>query len=202
MVQLGTLSPAGSVLIGVLVGLIATSVQSIGLTLQRKSHILEDEKALQDTHAQRPPYRRRRWQLGMLMFVVSNILGSTIQITTLPLPVLSTLQASGLVFNAICATIILGEPFTRWSFGGTSLVCIGAVLIATFGAMKEPAHTLDQLLYLLERRAFIGWMIGQGILVGLILALAKFIKIMDPKTKHHPRKRLARGIAYGCIRLP
>ncbi len=32
-------------------------------------------------------------QLGMLMFVVSNVLGSTIQITTLPLPVLSTLQA-------------------------------------------------------------------------------------------------------------
>ena len=32
-------------------------------------------------------------QLGMLMFVVANIVGSTIQITTLPLPVLSTLQA-------------------------------------------------------------------------------------------------------------
>lgn len=32
-------------------------------------------------------------QLGMLMFIVSNIVGSSIQITTLPLPVLSTLQA-------------------------------------------------------------------------------------------------------------
>lgn len=29
----------------------------------------------------------------MTMFVLSNIVGSTIQITTLPLPVLSTLQA-------------------------------------------------------------------------------------------------------------
>lgn len=105
------------------------------------------------------------------------------------------------MFNAICATLILGEPFTRWSFSGTSLVCIGAVLIATFGAMKEPAHTLDQLLYLLERRAFIAWMIGQAVLVGLILLVAKLIKVVDPKAKHHPRKRLARGIAYGCIRL-
>jgi magnesium transporter len=41
--------------------------------------------------------------LGMLMFVVSNLVGSTIQITTLPLPVLSTLQASGLVFNTAFA---------------------------------------------------------------------------------------------------
>lgn len=32
-------------------------------------------------------------QLGMGMFVLSNLVGSTIQITTLPLPVLSTLQA-------------------------------------------------------------------------------------------------------------
>lgn len=36
-------------------------------------------------------------QLGMLMFVTSNLLGSTIQITTLPLPVLSTLQAVRLI---------------------------------------------------------------------------------------------------------
>ena len=33
----------------------------------------------------------------MLMFVVANIVGSTIQITTLPLPVLSTLQAVRLI---------------------------------------------------------------------------------------------------------
>jgi hypothetical protein len=32
-------------------------------------------------------------QLGMLAFLVANIVGSSIQITTLPLPVLSTLQA-------------------------------------------------------------------------------------------------------------
>ena len=36
----------------------------------------------------------------MLMFVISNVVGSTIQITTLPLPVLSTLQA----VRSICYT--------------------------------------------------------------------------------------------------
>lgn len=100
--------------VGVIVGLISTSLQAIGLTLQRKSHILEDEKNPFDLR--RPPYRRRRWQvriiigtnspgfshkgcapdilqLGMFMFVFANIIGSSIQITTLPLPVLSTLQA-------------------------------------------------------------------------------------------------------------
>ena len=77
MGQLGDLSPQGSVAVGLIlkdgykslsgqvgifVGLLSTSIQSIGLTLQRKSHLLEDEKDSQEVH--RPPYRRRRWQVS------------------------------------------------------------------------------------------------------------------------------------------
>ncbi|ELR04787.1 hypothetical protein GMDG_07014 [Pseudogymnoascus destructans 20631-21] len=190
--QLGDLSPKGSIAIGILVGLISTSVQSLGLTLQRKSHILEDEKP--PPSPRRPPHHRRRWQLGMGMFIISNLLGSTIQITTLPLPVLSTLQASGLVFNSIYATLILGEPFTRWSLGGTLLVCAGAVLIAIFGAIPEPAHNLDQLLVLLNRAPFILWMLGQAALVVTITAVAASLARYSS-----PRVRLLRGLAFGCI---
>ena len=76
-------------------GLLSACIQSVGLTLQRKSHLLEEERIeLEDSgYISRPVYRRRRWQVGMLMFLIANIFGSTIQITTLPLPVLSTLQA-------------------------------------------------------------------------------------------------------------
>ncbi|KAI9675249.1 MAG: hypothetical protein M1817_001151 [Caeruleum heppii] len=138
-------------------------------------------------------------QLGMLMFVVSNVLGSSIQITTLPLPVLSTLQASGLVFNSICATLILGESFTRWSLIGTILVSTGALLIAAFGAMKEPAHSLDQLLDLLGRRPFILWMISQALLVVAIIVGAKLLRYLGPKATHGARIRLLRGMAYGAV---
>ncbi|KAJ5484739.1 hypothetical protein N7539_004727 [Penicillium diatomitis] len=212
MGNLGDLSPQGSIAVGVIVGLVSTSLQAIGLTLQRKSHLLEDEKPLYD--GRRPPYRRRRWQLGMGMFVISNIVGSTIQITTLPLPVLSTLQASGLVFNTIFATIILGEPFTRYSFAGTVLVCAGAVLIATFGAIGEPAHTLTQLLQLLMRRPFLVWMAMTLIVVGLILVGSKLsrycfsglrVKPTSPGliTPHAQRLQLRiklfRGMCYGAV---
>jgi drug/metabolite transporter (DMT)-like permease len=134
----------------------------------------------------------------MGMFIISNLVGSTIQITTLPLPVLSTLQASGLVFNSICATLILGEPFTRWSLGGTLLVSSGAVLIAIFGAIPEPAHTLDQLLLLLGRRTFVAWMILQAILVLAIIVVAGFLTRF-PSISSNPQIRLLRGLAYGCI---
>ncbi|KAJ5825210.1 hypothetical protein N7474_002348 [Penicillium riverlandense] len=212
MGNLGDLSPQGSVAIGVLVGLVSTSLQAIGLTLQRKSHLLEDEKHPYDVR--RPPYKRRRWQLGMAMFVISNIVGSTIQITTLPLPVLSTLQASGLVFNTIFATVILGEPFTRYSLAGTVLVCIGAVLIGTFGAIGEPAHTLDQLLELLQRRPFLLWMGGTALIVAVILASSKLLRYCLPSSRARPaasgylaphlqrlqaRVKLIRGMCYGSV---
>ncbi|KAH8695040.1 hypothetical protein BGW36DRAFT_428933 [Talaromyces proteolyticus] len=208
MGQLGDLSPEGSIAVGVLVGLISTSLQAIGLTLQRKSHLLEDEKSPYELR--RPPYKRRRWQLGMLMFVVANIVGSTIQITTLPLPVLSTLQSSGLVFNTISATLILGEPFTKYSFLGTALVCIGAVLIATFGAVGEPAHTLDQLLELLHRRPFIAWMVVTGLIVVFVLAGSRLIKTLSSPNNFKSRfiklngalitpsrGKFYRGLAFG-----
>jgi len=189
------LSAGASVALGIIVGLISTSVQSVGLTLQRKSHLLEEEK--EDDYDRRPPYKRRRWQLGMLMFVVANIVGSTIQITTLPLPVLSTLQASGLVFNSICASIILSEPFTRYSFVGTMLVAIGALLIALFGAIAEPSHNLDQLLALLGRNTFIVWMVMTGIVVVMLVIATWLLHRMHPRTT--PRQRLVRGILFGCV---
>lgn len=182
--------------LGIVVGLLSTSVQSLGLTLQRKSHILEDEKVPYDVR--RPPYRRRRWQLGMGMFIISNVVGSSVQISMLPLPVLSTLQASGLVFNSICATLILGEPFTKWSLWGTLLVCGGAVLIAIFGAIPSPAHKLSELLDLLGRRPFVLWMVFQAVFV-VGLAVATELVSHLTTLMQDPRFRLARGFAYGCI---
>jgi hypothetical protein len=133
----------------------------------------------------------------MLMFVVANIVGSTIQITTLPLPVLSTLQASGLVFNSICASVVLSEPFTRYSLVGTVLVAIGALMIGIFGAITEPSHNLDQLLELLVRRQFVIWMVGTFLMVVAFIAATWFLKRVYPRPT--PRLRLVRGICFGCV---
>lgn len=133
----------------------------------------------------------------MLMFIVANIVGSTIQITTLPLPVLSTLQASGLVFNSICASIILNEPFTKYSFIGTLLVAVGALLIALFGAIAEPSHNLDQLLELLGRKEFLGWMFSTLFVVVLLVIANWFLKRIYPRAT--PKLRLLRGMFFGCV---
>src|SRR4051812_3245295 len=123
-------------------------------------------------------------------------------------------KQSGLVFNTIFATLILGEPFTRYSLAGTVLVCIGALLIATFGAIGEPAHTLDQLLDLLQRRPFLLWMGGTTLLVAAVLIASKLLKLFLPSSRAKPsasghftphlmrlqsRMKLIRGMSYGFI---
>lgn len=134
----------------------------------------------------------------MAMFIMANVFGSSVQISMLPLPVLSTLQASGLVFNSICATLILGEPFTRWSLWGTLLVCGGAVLIAIFGAIPSPAHKLSELLDLLGRRPFVLWMSFQAVFVISLAVATEVVSHFTTLMQDH-RFRLARGFSYGCI---
>lgn len=135
------------------------------------------------------------------MFLIANIVGSTVQITTLPLPVLSTLQASGLVFNTICATIILHEPFTRFSLLGTILVAGGAVLIGLYGGLPEPSHNLTQLLDLLARRNFLIWLFGTFFIVFVIIILVWFSARLHLRLspRGNARLRLLQGMMYGAI---
>ncbi|GAB7352543.1 hypothetical protein MBLNU459_g2932t1 [Dothideomycetes sp. NU459] len=160
--------------------------------------MLEDEK--DDHEPRRAPFRRRRWQIGMFLFLISNIVGSSIQITTLPLPLLSTLQASGLVFNALLATLLLREPFTIRTAFGTLLVAAGAVLISLYSALPEPSHNLDQLLDLLVVRGFVLWMSMTLLLVVIILAGTFFLQYaVPPHQRQRPRMRLLRGMSYGLV---
>ena len=110
------------------------------------------------------------------------------------------MQQSGLVFNSICATLILAEPFTRLSLIGTVLVSIGAALIAAFGAMKEPTHSLDELLGLLAGTPFLLWMGAQVLVIAGILIATRLSSMLRPKLKHTPKMRMIRGVAYGCVR--
>lgn len=79
-------------------------------------------------------------------------------------------------------------------------MCIGATLIAAFGAMKEPAHTLDELLDLLAKRQFLLWMGGTMFMAVGILVAVKANSILRPRLRHTARMRMIRGIAYGCVR--
>lgn len=151
---------------GIVVGLLASFVQSLGLTIQRKSHVLNQQLAEAD---QRADHRRPLWLLGFAIFISSNVLGSLFQIASLPVVILAPLGAVSLLWNAFFARLLLGDVFSLWMLLGTILIAGGAVLIAIFGIVPEPTHSLEDLLLLFERPAFIAYFSILGVAVLLCL---------------------------------
>ncbi|TCD71539.1 hypothetical protein EIP91_008920 [Steccherinum ochraceum] len=151
-----------SIPIGITIGLLASFIQSLGLTIQRKSHVLN--QALPEDQ-QRVEHRRPLWLLGFAIFISSNLFGSLVQIASLPVVILAPLGAVSLLWNAFFARMLLGDAFSVWMVLGTILIAGGAVLIAVFGVVPEPTHSLEDLLILFGRPAFVVYFSLLGVFV-------------------------------------
>jgi len=110
-----------------------------------------------------------------VIFITSNILGSVFQIASLPVVILAPLGAVSLLWNAFFACFILGDVFSLWMILGTLLIAGGAVLIAIFGIVPEPTHSLEDLLILFSRPAFVAYFTLLGFAVLVCLAIVSSV---------------------------
>ena len=92
------------------IALLASMTQAFGISLQRRSHLVDQR--LVGINDNLPLYKRPLWLSGFLIYTMSNIVQSTCTIGYLPIVILAPIGAIGLVFNAIFAKIVLGDPFT------------------------------------------------------------------------------------------
>ncbi|KAF9526487.1 hypothetical protein CPB83DRAFT_857899 [Crepidotus variabilis] len=157
-----------SIPFGIIVGLLASCVQSLGLTIQRKSHV--QNQSLPE-HLQRVEHRRPLWLLGFVVFISSNILGSFVQIASLPVVILAPLGAVSLLWNAFFARLLLGDLFSPWMVLGTIFIAGGAILIAVFGIVPEQTRSLEDLLALFTRPTFIVYFSILGFVTVVCLAI-------------------------------
>ncbi|KAK3814289.1 MAG: magnesium transporter NIPA-domain-containing protein [Benniella sp.] len=149
----GGASPQHNYAAGISIAVATSIVQSLGLTLQRKSHVLNEAihpKELRRTACQQP-----LWHFGFYTYILSNIIGTLFSIGYLPVIILAPLGAVTLVFNAVFARLFLGDVFSRQSVLGTLLILLGAVMIGLFGIVPEPSHSLEDLIQLWRRPGFI-----------------------------------------------
>jgi hypothetical protein len=94
-----------------------------------------------------------------------------VQIASLPVVILAPLGAVSLLWNAFFARLLLGDVFSPWMLVGTLLIAGGAVLIAIFGIVPEPTHSLDDLLALFRRPTFVAYFSLLGAVVVISLAI-------------------------------
>ena len=189
-----------AVILGCTVAVASSAVQSLGITLQRKSHLLPH-------HHQ----HQRMWLVGFLLFIGANVFGSLIQITTLPLIILSPLQSIGLIFNSVLSCLMLGERFTPKLAIGTLIIAIGAFIIAFEGALLPPPllPRFEQVLAQLLRPAFLGWFVATFVVAAALLGanrvLAQHQRMRRPllcgvrALRRALRFQFARGVNYGIV---
>jgi drug/metabolite transporter (DMT)-like permease len=111
------------------------------------------------------------WLFGFGIFISSNIVGSFVQIASLPVVILAPLGAVSLLWNAFFARFLLGDVFSPWMVLGTLLITGGAVLIAWFGIVPEPTRSLEDLLELFRRPVFAIYfsLLGFVVVVALLI---------------------------------
>jgi len=87
---------------------------------------------------------------------------------------------------------MLGDVFGKGAVVGTGLVALGAVLIAVFGVVEEREHSLDELLRLFGRKAFVVFFAVEGFVIVVTLVLVSHSVSKDATT------RLMIG-TYNCL---
>ncbi|WWC69985.1 uncharacterized protein I206_103929 [Kwoniella pini CBS 10737] len=145
------------VAVAILVGLFSSFIQSLGLTIQRKSHLNNSSLPFEK---RKKPIKRPLWLIGFGIYITSNIFSTIFQLDSLPIIILAPLGAISLIYNAILSKFLLKDKFGKNWLIGTSLISLGAILIAIFGVVKEDSneenhHTLDEILILFKRSTFL-----------------------------------------------
>ncbi|RHZ79634.1 hypothetical protein Glove_143g61 [Diversispora epigaea] len=196
-----------NIILGITIAVFTSFIQSLGLTIQRKSHVLNEK--IHPKELRRSACRRPLWHLGFDTYIISNIIGSIFSIGYLPIIILAPLGAVTLIFNALFAKLLLGDVFSKQSLLGTIFIIIGAIMIALFGMVKAPSHSLDDLIELYKRPTFIAYFSIIEIIVFVLLFVSKRGESILNKMSRSERdpifgwpwKRLQTviGITYGMV---
>ncbi|CAJ0768393.1 24682_t:CDS:2, partial [Entrophospora sp. SA101] len=199
-------TPHVNFVVAVIIAISTSFIQSLGLTIQRKSHVLNESTSRE---LRRSACRRPLWHLGFGTYIISNIIGSVFSIGYLPIIILAPLGAVTLVFNAFFAKLILGDVFTKQSLIGTLFILIGAVMIALFGVVNDSTHSLEDLIELYKRPAFIVYFSIVEFVVIILLSLNKYGEYILDKILRNEQDPIFGwsmkkfqthlGISYGCV---
>ncbi|KAI8915016.1 hypothetical protein DFJ77DRAFT_464317 [Powellomyces hirtus] len=133
--------------------------------------------AMGDTETWTQLWRKWQWHLGFSLYLICQLFGSVIALGFVSPVVLAPLGSASLIFNVIFSRLFLGTRITRNDWLGTFFVVVGCAIVSTFGSSApEKKQTLDDLILLFSRPAFIIYFSVQGLLVLVVFTLIKYLE--------------------------
>ncbi|SCV73583.1 BQ2448_7509 [Microbotryum intermedium] len=152
--------------IGLLITLGASVLNALGLNVTKLDFTRQEALP---ASARKPDWQRPFWVLGLGLYIISQVVGSTLALNYLRAEYVAPLGSLSLVFNfvlSVCrvsnstmvehlltsfvddvhsAYLLVGTPVTRLDILGTVVVILGVVGVVVFGNNRQiPAGTFDK----------------------------------------------------------
>ncbi|KIM26985.1 hypothetical protein M408DRAFT_176121 [Serendipita vermifera MAFF 305830] len=165
------LNPIVSFIIGFGIILAASIMNAGGLNLVK----LDMVRTMALPKAQRRrDFLRPLWLIGMILYIASQLIGSTLALEFLRAEYVAPLGSSSLVFNFLFASWLVGTPVTRNDIYGTVIVVLGVIGIVAFGSINKGLVSHMDLTLLISLWSRAGWL-SYFILMGFLPVVVVYI---------------------------
>ncbi|PLW23342.1 hypothetical protein PCANC_20185 [Puccinia coronata f. sp. avenae] len=165
----------GYFFIGFLITITASILNAFGINLQKLDlNKQSNSTAPKNQHTLFRPI----WLLGLGLYILSQVLGSTLALQYMRSEYVAPLGSASLIFNFLFARWLLGTQITTLDALGTLVVILGVVGVIGFGNIRqagideEANMSLSTLKALWARPAWIIHLIALEIITSLVLWLA------------------------------
>ncbi|GAA5832415.1 hypothetical protein JCM11251_006447 [Rhodosporidiobolus azoricus] len=124
--------------IGLLITIGASLANALGLNITKLDFVRQEAIPVSQ---RRPDFLRPYWLLGLLLYIASQVLGSTLALNFLPAQYVAPLGSTSLIFNTIFAFLLVGTPIIRLDVIGTITIILGVVGVVVFGNIRTESKS-------------------------------------------------------------
>lgn len=160
----------GYALIGVFLTIAATFCAALANILIKWMH--EKDKKLPEDQVPKA-YFRPLWWFVILLYIGDGFLSFS-AFSFAPLSLVAPISSLTIGINGALAYWFFGEKMSRRDYQGAGLAIVGSIIAISFGSRQSPNHTLDELLALYGRPAFVVFAIISCVaLVGSVVVILR-----------------------------
>ncbi|KAI9456626.1 hypothetical protein F5148DRAFT_1223980 [Russula earlei] len=154
-------------IIGLSIIILASVLNAAGLNLTKLDHV--QTRAVPKS-ARKKSWLRPLWLLGMFLYILSQLIGSTLALEYMRAEYVAPLGSTSLIFNFLFARFLVGSPVTATDIYGTIIVILGVVGIVAFGSINSGLSEESSAAHLAALWGRLGWL-GYFFLMSLSLGL-------------------------------
>ncbi|KAJ4467949.1 hypothetical protein C8J55DRAFT_565037 [Lentinula edodes] len=177
-------SPVVAFIIGLAIVLLASILNAAGLNLTKLDHV---RTSAIPKASRRRDWLRPLWLLGMVLYILSQLIGSTLALEYMRAEYVAPLGSTSLVFNFLFARFLVGTPVTSTDIYGTIIVVLGVIGIVAFGSINSglAAETdVDHLTYLWRRGGWLAFFFFMSFaLILLLLSTSQLDAILAARSE-------------------